>query len=121
MTENLQEIQLSEDAEQVIRIAQAIAKENRNAAFTPAHLLKTLLHKDARLQNVLKQLGIDRFYIEEWAEVRIEGVPKSTGVYENIAGNPLIEEVIHEADNIRLQLDCISILFVAAVIHNQKG
>ena len=40
---------LTDDTKRVIKIAQAVAKENMNAEFGPAHLLKALLHTDAGL------------------------------------------------------------------------
>ena len=35
-----QDLYLTEDSKKVVRIAQAVARENMNAVFTPAHLLK---------------------------------------------------------------------------------
>lgn len=76
MAKNLQERTLSLEAKQATRVGRSIAKENRNTMFTPVHLLKALLHKDAGLQNLLGKLGKDLYYIEEWTEVRIESVTK---------------------------------------------
>ena len=53
------DIQLTENSKRVIKIAQAVAKENLNAELNPAHLLKALLHKDAELQGLLKKLDKD--------------------------------------------------------------
>ncbi|HLZ88258.1 MAG TPA: Clp protease N-terminal domain-containing protein, partial [Puia sp.] len=112
------DIQLEEDAKRIVRIAQAIARENMNAVLSPAHLLKALLHKDAGLQGRLKQLDQDIYYLEEWADVRIESVPKSPTPKESPAGDALLEEVFSEADNIRLKLskDTISPLHLLAAI-----
>ena len=99
-----QDLILAENAAKIIRIAQAIARENLSGVFTPAHLLKALLHKEAGLQDLLKSLDKDIYYLEEWAEVRIESVPKSAHQRELITGDVLIEEVMNEADNIRLKL-----------------
>ncbi len=75
-----------------------------NAVLTPAHLLKALLHKDSGLQGLLKQLDQDVYYLEEWADVRIEGVPKSPSPKEAPTADAQLEEVMSEADNIRLKL-----------------
>jgi len=89
---------------QAVTIAQSLAKEFSNAEFSPAHLLKALLHKDIGLTNLLMALDQDIFYLEEWAEVRIESCPKSGNIPENPAGDSDVQEVFREAENIRLKL-----------------
>jgi len=69
---------------QAVTIAQSLAKEFSNAEFSPAHLLKALLHKDIGLTNLLMALDQDIFYLEEWAEVRIESCPKSGNIPEKV-------------------------------------
>ena len=112
------DISLTEEAKRVVKIAQAVAKENMNAGLNPAHLLKALLHKDAGLQGLLKQLDKDIYYLEEWAEVRIESLPKSASVKETIAGDAMVEEVMNEADNIRIKMgkDVIEPVHILAAI-----
>jgi ATP-dependent Clp protease ATP-binding subunit ClpB len=118
MTAFAQDITLSDDVKRVVKIAQAIAKENMNAGFAPAHLLKALLHKEAGLQGLLKKLDKDIYFLEEWSEVRIEAVAKSTSFPDTIAGDAMVEEVLNEADNIRLKLlkDTIEPLHLLAAI-----
>src|SRR5215210_2028337 len=118
MPELLQEITLSEDLKRTIKIAQAIAKENMNGELTPPHLLKALLHKDAGLQPLLKQLDKDIYYIEEWADVRIEAIEKSSSLSDTISADEMMAEVINEADNIRLKLkkDTIEPLHALAAV-----
>ncbi|MBX2924968.1 MAG: ATP-dependent Clp protease ATP-binding subunit [Chitinophagaceae bacterium] len=99
-----QDIQLSEDVKRVIKIAQAVAKENMNPEFGASHLLKALMHKDAGLLPLLKTLDKDIYYIEEWADVRIESAPKSPHIPDAISGNNSIGDVLNEADTIRLKL-----------------
>ena len=43
-----------------------------NAEFSPAHLLKGILHKDIGLMPFIEGLGKDYYYMNEWAEVRID-------------------------------------------------
>ncbi|HXB43179.1 MAG TPA: ATP-dependent Clp protease ATP-binding subunit [Puia sp.] len=118
MSSLTQEIQLTEDGKRSIKIAQALAKENMNPVFAPAHLLKALLHKDIGLQQLLKNLDKDIYYLEEWADVRIESLPKSAAINDPISGDAKIEEVMNEADNVRLKLskDIISPVDILAAI-----
>jgi ATP-dependent Clp protease ATP-binding subunit ClpB len=113
-----QDIVFSEAAKRVIKIAQAIAKENMHAAFSAAHVLKALLHKEAGLQPVLKGMGHDIYYIEEWADVRLESLAKSAAFKELVSGDAAIEEVMNEADTIRLKLlkDVIEPLHILAAL-----
>jgi ATP-dependent Clp protease ATP-binding subunit ClpB len=118
MSSLTQEIQLTEEGKRSIKIAQALAKENMNPVFAPAHLLKALLHKDIGLQMLLKNLDKDIYYLEEWADVRIESLPKSAVINDPISGDDMIEEVMNEADNLRLKLskDVISPVDILAAI-----
>lgn len=92
------------ELKQAINIAQSIAKEYSNGEFSPAHLLKALLHKDIGLTELLLALEQDIYYLEEWAEVRIEACSKSGNVPENPSGDSQVQAVFREADNIRLKL-----------------
>ena len=98
------DISLTEEAKRVLKISQAIARENMNAEMNPAHLLKALMHKDAGLHPTLKKQDKDIYYVEEWAEVRIESLPKTTSIPELIRADAMTDEVMNEADNIRLKL-----------------
>ncbi|MFW5756449.1 MAG: ATP-dependent Clp protease ATP-binding subunit [Tangfeifania sp.] len=105
----------TEDLKQAISIAQSLAKEFSNSEFSPAHLLKALLHKEIGLTNLLLSLDQDVYYLEEWAEVRIEACPKSGNVPENPPGDKQVQAVFREAENIRLKLskdatDAVSVL-----------
>jgi len=94
----------TDDLKQAVSIAQSVAKEYSNAEFSPAHLLKALLHKDIGLTELLLALGQDIYYLEEWAEVRIEYCPKSGNIPENPPGDSQVQAVFREAENIRLKL-----------------
>ncbi len=94
---------LTEKLKQAISIAQSLAREYSNAEFSPAHLLKALLHKETGLTELLMNLGQDIYYLEEWAEVRIESCPKTGNIPENPSGDTNVQAVFREADNIRLK------------------
>ena len=102
MTDQLSGIAISESFKRINHIAQAIAKENMHPHIAVPHLLKALLHKDAGLQPLLKQLDKDIFYMEEWADVRMETLPKATRLDDMLMADEPVKAVIEEADTIRL-------------------
>lgn len=85
--------------------AQAIAKEYMHAEFGAAHLLKALMHEDLGLEQQLWQLDYDVYYIDEWADVRLESCRKAIAPRETVNGNEAVPGLLDEADNIRLQLN----------------
>lgn len=95
---------LNESVKTAIEIAQSLAKEYHNEYFYPAHLLRSLLHKDVGLKNFLDAIGKDSGYIMEWAEVRMEDHPKTGQVKDKITGDDGIKSVFDEADNVRIKL-----------------
>ncbi len=95
---------LSEKLKNVIHIAQAIAKEYAHKTYTASHLLKALMHKDIGLLNYLENIDQDGYYVEEWAEVRLESLAKTSKIPENPSGDDSVAAVFYEADNIRVKL-----------------
>jgi ATP-dependent Clp protease ATP-binding subunit ClpB len=94
----------ADNLKQAINIAQSLAKESSNGEFSPAHLLKALLHKNTGLTELLMALDQDIYYLEEWADVRIESCPKSSNVPENPPGDSNVQAVFREAETLRLKL-----------------
>lgn len=99
---------LSESVKIAIRITKSIAREYANDCYTPSHLLKALMHKEVGLQGFIQSLGKDTGYIEDWAEVRIEEVPRS-GKTSEIMADKQIANVFEEADTVRLKLGLLEI------------
>ncbi len=99
---------LDSKVKELFHIAAHIAKDNINAVYGPAHLLRAALHKDIAVAPILQSLNKDIYFIEEWAEVRIEQyekcMPKGDAEPEEN-----IEHLLAEADDIRSQLDKDSI------------
>jgi ATP-dependent Clp protease ATP-binding subunit ClpB len=93
----------NEEIKRAIHIAQAIAKEYSNEQFSPAHLLRAMLHKDLALRNLLQSAGKDVYFMEDWADVRIEAYPKKSKVDEAKADDK-IKAVFDEAENVRIKL-----------------
>ena len=108
----------TDELKQAIGIAQSIAKEYSNESFSPGHLLKAILHKDIGLIPFLQSLGKDFYFMEEWADVRIETYPKTGKIPDNPVADEACIAVFMEADNIRLKLskDAIDPVCVLASI-----
>lgn len=102
MAEAWNGMSFSEALKKVNHIAQAYAKENMHAQVSPPHLLKALLHKDAGLQPLLKTLDKDYYYIEEWADVRMESLPKRSRLNDVLVADEGVKAAMEEADTIRL-------------------
>lgn len=96
-------MQFSKTLEKSLHIAKAIAKENMHGSYASAHLLKALLHKDVELEPVLVQADMDVYYLADWADVRIEALPRSTALKDEIPAADDIATVLDDADLIRLQ------------------
>jgi ATP-dependent Clp protease ATP-binding subunit ClpB len=111
-------LSLSESVKTAIEISQSLAKEYHNDFFYPAHLLRSLLHKDVGLKGFLDSIGKDSGYIMEWAEVRMEEYPKVSQSKDKITGDEKVKNVFDEADNVRIKLglDTISPICVLAAI-----
>ncbi len=95
----------SDDLKRAIQISQSLAKENANGNFAPAHLLRALLHNEIGLASLLAAMDKDVHYVRDWADIRIEGLPKSTKVPENPTGDEKIRQVMEMADLIAMQLN----------------
>ncbi len=108
---------INEEVKRAIQIAQSIAKDNSNANFSSAHLLRAMLHKDLSLRNYLENGGKDFYFMEDWADVRIESYPKASKVDEP-SGDDKIKTLFDEADNVRIKLskDDVDLIAVLAAI-----
>ncbi len=110
---------MPDDIDKVIHIAKQIAKEHHNTNFSPAHLIKALLHKNFGLLRYLHNLDVDVYYIEEWAEVHIENYPKSSKNTMTTEGDNDVTSILDEAVNIadRLEGEHVDLLsvFIAAI------
>lgn len=66
----------SSNIAQIIHIAKKYAKESLSNNYTSAHLVKALLNPQFDFLKELDAKGIDVYYIEDWADVRISELPK---------------------------------------------
>ena len=98
----LTDLRLSAGSQTVLRIAQAMAREHMHASYGSAHLLKALLHKDVGLEPLLWQQDLDVYYVDDWAETRMEGCRKGAAPKENVRGDDAVMAVLEEADTVRV-------------------
>ncbi|MDR2205430.1 MAG: ATP-dependent Clp protease ATP-binding subunit [Flavobacteriaceae bacterium] len=110
-----EEVTYNSEVTKALNIAQKIGRENLNAQYTGAHLIKAMLNRDLSLLKQLETIGIDVFYLEEWAEVRIEELPKSPGRY-SCEPDEVIDEIFAEADSVRELLNEEDISLFAVMV-----
>lgn len=108
----------NETIKEVFHIAQSVARENYNNQYGASHLLQALLHNNFGLKDFLINIEKDPGYIYEWAEVRLEEIPKTAHLPDDISKDEKISIILEEADDIRLKLglDEISPLCLLAAI-----
>ncbi|PSL46632.1 ATP-dependent Clp protease ATP-binding subunit ClpA [Chitinophaga niastensis] len=93
------------DLQSAIRIAKAIAKDYHHSQYTPAHLLRACMHKETGLIPALHQMDIDVYYLEEWAEVRLDEMPRASRIPDEPEPDEAAAVVLQEAVNIALEND----------------
>ncbi len=108
----------NETIKEVFHIAQSVARENYNNQYGASHLLQALLHNNFGLKDFLLNIEKDPGYIYEWAEVRLEEIPKTAHLPDDISKDEKINIILEEADDIRLKLglDEVSPLCLLAAI-----
>lgn len=94
---------LSEKTKQVLHIASQLAKENMHDCYSAAHILKALLHKDFPILKSLESNGVDVYYLEEWAEIRMESYPRSGKPADAPSADESLEPVFKEAEHLHLK------------------
>ena len=94
----------AQELRRAIAIAQAIAKENKNPYFAPAHLLSGLLHNEIGLATQLTIWGNDIHYLREWTEIKIEELQKVSTIPSNINGNEKVIATLEVAELIQMKL-----------------
>lgn len=116
-------LNINETVQSVIRISKGVAREYGNASYAPAHLLYALMHKETGLRGFVESMGKDAEYLREWAEVRIEEYPKTSGDGD-IQPDPQIHPLFEQADNVRLKwglLEINPLCLLAAIATPEAG
>jgi ATP-dependent Clp protease ATP-binding subunit ClpB len=96
---------MSEETLQVVHIAKKYAKENLNNKYSSSHILKALLNPQFDFLKQLDAKGIDVFYIDEWADIRISELPKAQKPNEDASADDGAIAVFEEAEKIAKQYD----------------
>lgn len=105
----------SEELLNALEIAKKIAKTNLNKYYSASHLLKAILNRDLSLLKRLEAVGKDVYYLDEWAQVRMEEEPKTTQ-FHDVEPSNLIHEIIKEAESVRIALNENEISLYAIII-----
>lgn len=95
---------ISDTLQQAIKVAQSLAREYHQAVYSPAHLLRGLLHPEVGMQAFIASLGKEVEYVMEWAEVRMEGLEKTNKLPDIIPATTETARVFEEADMVRIKL-----------------
>jgi ATP-dependent Clp protease ATP-binding subunit ClpB len=94
---------LSDSTKLAINIAQKFAHEFHNQYYSAPHLLLSLLHKDIGLVPMLVSLEKDINYLKDWAEIRIQDLPKEAKARGDPTGDKKIASIFEEADILRIK------------------
>ncbi len=98
-------MQYSEPVKRAIQISQSLAKEYQQEKFSPAHLLFALLHNEIGLASLLVSIDKDINYLREWAEVRMEELPKTFKLSEEPAGDEQVRKIMEMSELVAMQLN----------------
>ncbi|NHN27612.1 ATP-dependent Clp protease ATP-binding subunit [Flavobacterium jejuense] len=90
----------AEISTQIIHIAKQYAKENLNAKYYAAHLLKAILNQQFDFLKELDAKGVDVFYLDEWADIRISEYPKSSKPSDSPEADESATIILEEAESI---------------------
>jgi ATP-dependent Clp protease ATP-binding subunit ClpA len=99
------DVKLSKEAQFVLHIAGRKAEEYVHASYGAPHLLWALLNKEIPTYQLVRDLGKDIFYLQEWASVRLEEYPKANTTVSNAAAAQELTELLNEADQLRFELE----------------
>ncbi|PZW41590.1 ATP-dependent Clp protease ATP-binding subunit ClpA [Mesonia algae] len=95
---------LSSSTKELLHIAEANAKGYYADQYNASHLLRALLHKDIELRSLIEDVSGDIFYMEEWADVRMEALPRAAKIPDQLKADDSIEAIFNEADMVKLKL-----------------
>lgn len=104
---------------EVLKIAESYASDNTSDAIYPAHLFKALLNKSIGLVNFIEtQMAKDYFYLQDWADVQMQLVPKAMRPKSNLQPTEESKAALEEAEayNQRMGLDAESPIGLLAAL-----
>ncbi len=98
-----QNLMLTNEVKEALEQSKIIAREYGHGNFSSPHLLRAMMRREAGLVAFLDTMGKDVGYIREWADVRIEGYPKSSFPVSDIDRDKAVHAVLREADFVRIK------------------
>ncbi|MEL6988610.1 MAG: AAA family ATPase, partial [Bacteroidota bacterium] len=112
------QINLQPNVDQAMRIAKAIAKENQHEKLAIPHLLMALFHNEIGLASELSTWGKDIYYLREWADLRLNKLPKTSKAFDEVAKDTSIKRTLEvaEMESLKLGQDQISPEAILAAI-----
>lgn len=101
-----------------LETAKSIAKSHRHASVSGGHMLRALLHDEVELVEQLEALGADVAYLKQWADIRIEDLPKLQGASDDPQPDNGLRKGLEMSDGIRLKMvaDQITPLYLLAAM-----
>ena len=114
----LPSILLSDSVQTALHVAKSLARDYRHERYSASHLLRALLQNDSPGASLLAALDKNVPYLREWAEVRMEELPRLPFSPTEINGDELVGKVLEEANytRIRLGLDQVHPMCVLAAL-----
>lgn len=100
---------LAEPTKEAVQIAQAIAKEHQHETIAPPHLMLGLLHNDVGFASWLANLGKDIYFLRDWADYRLELLPKSGKPSADPSGDGSVQQAMKLAELVALQVSAMSV------------
>ncbi|WP_020604757.1 ATP-dependent Clp protease ATP-binding subunit [Spirosoma spitsbergense] len=100
---------LAESTKEAVQIAQAIAKEHQHETIAPPHLMLGLLHNDVGFASWLANLGKDIYFLRDWADYRLELLPKSGKLSNEPSGDGNVQQAMKLAELVALQVSAMSV------------
>ena len=100
---------LSAETKRAFDIAKAHVHEYRHGAIAPAHLLLGLLHNDVGLAAWLVALGKDVYFLRDWADYRLELMPKAVNGVTDPTQDAATTQVMQLADLIAMQFESMDV------------
>ena len=97
---------MSEQIEQLKKIANSYAEEYGSDAIYPAHLFKAILHKEMGLVHFIEtELDKDYFYLQDWADVQMQMSPKAVRPMRDLEYSDESVATLDEAENYKVKFN----------------
>lgn len=110
---------MNQEVEKAIHIATQIADDHQHQSFGPPHLVKAVLHRNLSLLRYLHDSGVDVYFIEEWADIKLESYPKRSRRILEVRASSEAKIICIEAEEIQRKLNREDVdllcLFIAAI------